>query len=193
MLIVNILYSPPPDGDDASSTYTNRAVEYLTSIKEVSLGYVGPLQVNDDKGSLPWYIEENETTDEDTVITIFLISCSADGSVHRNVRKIMRKIPKDRAKPNNDNKQQCYYAIAALGHARCENSANQMADTIFATARRFDKLMSSSGLFVDTSLKWKRLETQVELRVPEVDFDPWLKSLITMYVDKEVRIRHRIE
>ena len=58
-----------------------------------------------------------------------------------------------------------------------ENSANQMSDTIFATARRFDKLMSSSGLF-DTSLTWNRLETQVELSGPEVDFDPWLKSLI---------------
>ena len=127
--------------------------EYLNSInKEVSLGYVGPLQVNDDDGAeLPWYIEQSNTTkEEDTVITVFLISCSADGSVHRNVRKIMRKIPKDvNAKPN-DNKQY-YYAITALGHARCENSANQMADTIFSTARRFDKVMSSSGLFSTAS------------------------------------------
>ena len=175
MLIVNILYSPPPDGDDASSTYTDRAVEYLNSIKEVSLGYVGPLQVNDNGAPLPWYIEQNNTTIEDNrCITIFLISSSADGSVHRNVRKIMRKIPKDKS---NDNKQY-FYAITALGHARCENSANQMADTIFATARRFDKVISSSGMFVDTTSKWKRLETQVELTGPEVDFDPWLKSLI---------------
>ena len=179
MLIVNILYSLPPDGDDASSTYADRAVKYLKSIKEVSLGYVGPLQVNDDDGALPWYIEENKTTEEDIIINIFLISCSANGSVHRNIRKIMRKIPKDTVKQTNDNNKQYYYAIAALGHARCENSANQMADTIFATARRFDKVMSSSGMFVvGTSLKWKRLETQVELNGPEVDFDPWLKSLI---------------
>jgi len=177
MLIVNILYSPPPDGDDASSTYTDRAVEYLNSIEEVSLGYIGPLKVNDnadDDGAFPWYIEHhNNTIDDAIVITIFLISCSADGSVNRNVRKIMRKIPKDTIKPN----KQSFFAIAALGHARCENSANQMADTIFATARRFDKVMSSSGMF-NTSIKWKRLETQVELNGPEVDFDPWLKSLI---------------
>ena len=179
MLIVNILYSPPPDGDDASSTYADRAVEYLNSIKEVSLGYVGPLQINDNDGVLPWYIEQNNTTEEDIIITIFLISCSADGSVHRNIRKIMRKIPKDvNVKPNNDNNnKQHFFVIAALGHARCENSANQMADTIFATARRFDKVMFSSGIF-DISVKWKRLETQVELTGPEVDFDPWLKSLI---------------
>ena len=182
MLIVNILYSPPPDGDDASSTYADRAVEYLNSInKEVSLGYVGPLKVNDDDNddrALPWYIEQNKTT-EDKAITIFLISCSADGSVHRNVRKIMRKIPKDTVIPNNNNdNKRYYYAIAALGHARCENSANQMADTIFATVRQFDKVMSSSGMFVDTCSKWNRLETQVELTGPEVDFDPWLKSLI---------------
>jgi len=179
MLIVNILHSPPPDGDDASSTYADRAVEYLTSSKEVSLGYVGHLKVNDnDDRALPWSIEQNNNTEGDTVITIFLISCSADGSVNRNVRKIMRRIPKDTNKPNNYNNKQYYYAIAALGHARCENSANQMADTIFSTARRFDKVMSSSGMFVDTSLKWKRLETQVELSGPEVDFDPWLKSLL---------------
>ena len=178
MLIVNILYSTPPDGDDASSTYADRAVEYLNSIKEVSLGYIGPLKVvndNADDGALPWYIEQNNTT-EDKDISIFLISCSADGSVNRNVRKIMRKISKDKDAESNDNKQY-FFAIAALGHARCENSAKQMSDTIFATARRFDKLMSSSGLF-DTSLTWNRLETQVELSGPEVDFDPWLKSLI---------------
>jgi len=147
MLIVNILYSPPPDGDDASSTYTDRAVEYLNSInKEVSLGYVGHLKVNDDNTdddrALPWYIEQNNSTKEDKEITIFLISCSADGSVNRNIRKIMRKIPKDTdtESKSNDNKQH-FYAIAALGHARCENSANQMADTIFATARRFDKVI----------------------------------------------------
>jgi len=109
--------------------------------------------------------------------------------VNRNVRKIIRKIPKDvNVKPNNDNKQYLY-AIAALGHARCENSANQMADTIFATARRFDKVMSSSGMFVDTSLKWKRLETQVELNGPEVDFDPWLKSLINLYSSQVERYK----
>ena len=179
MLVVNILYSPPPDGDDASSTYTDRAVEYLNSINK-EVGFVGPLKVNDDDDDpLPWYIEQNNTAIEDNrCISIFLISCSADGSVNRNIRKIMRKIPKDvNVKPNNDNNKQYHYAIVALGHARCENSANQMADTIFATARRFDKVMSSSGMF-DASLKWKRLETQVELRGPEVDFDPWLKSLL---------------
>ena len=104
MLVVNILYSPPPDGDDASSTYTDRAVEYLNSINK-EVGFVGPLKVNDDDDDpLPWYIEQNNTAIGDNrCISIFLISCSADGSVNRNIRKIMRKIPKDvNVKPNND-------------------------------------------------------------------------------------------
>jgi hypothetical protein len=79
------------------------------------------------------------------------------------------------------------YALAALGHARCENSANQMADTIFGTGRRFDKALSGSGFFQNasgaSSCTVPRLETQVELCGPETEFDPWLELLLQKVVE----------
>lgn len=132
--------------------------------------------MNDDSNAiLPWRTQDDDGIQPNAkTLTIFLISCSADGSVNRQVRKIMRKIPKTgTADGVATNGNSHYYAIAALGHARCENSANQMADTIFSTARRFDKLLS--GLYVSLS---SRLETQVELIGPDEEFDPWVRSLL---------------
>ena len=132
--------------------------------------------MNDDSNAiLPWRTQDDDGIQPNAkTLTIFLISCSADGSVNRQVRKVMRKIPKtgtaDGVATKGDSH---YYAIAALGHARCENSANQMADTIFSTARRFDKLLS--GLYVSLS---SRLETQVELMGPDEEFDPWVRSVL---------------
>mmetsp|Transcript_22579 Transcript_22579/g.48876 ORF Transcript_22579/g.48876 Transcript_22579/m.48876 type:complete len:199 (+) Transcript_22579:137-733(+) len=197
-MLVNILYSTPPDGDDASLTYATRASELCTCQDGVTLGYVGQLAVNDDGGAdLPWRIGDNNmhtTENVHQVLTIFLVSCSADGSVNRNVRKIMRKLPKHGDAANSVSKchsgvaeVNCprYYAIAALGHARCENSANQMAEIIFGTARRVDKLLAGSGFFdIGPAPHFSRLETQVELCGPEKEFDPWLKRLMNPVVER---------
>lgn len=196
---VNILYAPSPDGDDASATYASRASEILGAEEHIDVSFVGPLAVNDeyshdtgdsegkddaDNNSLPWkFGSNNVATDRHLIcLTIFLISCSADGSVDRSVRKIMRMLPKSSAskgKTTTASKSSSRYAIAALGQARCENSANQMGDTIFGTARRFDKAMAKSALFHTTAVaECERIETQVELAGPEQDFDPWIKTLI---------------
>lgn len=182
-MLVNILYSPPPDGDDASSMYASRASDMCTDQDGITLGYVGQLVVNDANDSLPWHLEGNgqislEEEDQE-IISIFLISCSADGSVNRNIRKIMRKLPKVATAGARNSNCSSYYAVAGLGHARCENSANQMADTIFGTARRVDKLLAGSGFFDSGSPSSRsRLETQVELCGPEKEFDPWIKILL---------------
>ena len=187
-MLVNILYATPPDGDDASLTYATIASDLCTGQDGVTLGYVGQLAVNDDDGAdLPWCIEaDNSHTPENVhqALTVFLVSCTADGSVNRNVRKIMRKLPKGGAAEVNCAR---HYAIAALGHARCENSAMQMADTIFGTARRLDKSIAGSGFFdigpaAPPSLI--RLETQVELCGPEKEFDPWFKSLMNSAAER---------
>ena len=39
-MIVNILYSAPPDGDDASSTFASRASDHCTR-DGITIGYVG--------------------------------------------------------------------------------------------------------------------------------------------------------
>jgi len=194
-ILVNILHTPPPDGDDASVTYASRASDFFlakdkddSSCIKVVIGYVGPLIINDDAG-LPWRISSDDDailsakdslTAETQTLTLFLISCAADGSVDRSVRKIMRKL---KAKDTDAGIRtvNSKYAVAALGHARCENSANQMADTIFGTGKRFHKTLTLSSLF-DGSMP--KLETQVELCAPEQEFDPWLELLFQLVKDE---------
>ena len=209
MIRVNILHAPPPDGDDASAIYASRASDFFlkqngdtSCAKVMLLGHVGPLTVNEDGAGLPWRsdVDTNTTSsDKDSTatgsLTLFLISCAADGSVDRSVRKIMRKLKaadatsKSTADAAATATSRCRYAVAAIGHARCENSANQMADTIFGTGRRFDKALAGSGLFVDnnggtSSIGVSILETQAELCGPETEFDPWLELLLRKIVDE---------
>ena len=233
---VNMLYSPPPDvgpgdGDDASQSYALRASEFFLNnsrsnnhghdTSKITMGYVGPLAVNDNDNSdvvgLPWCINNDDndiassadTATSTTIdITLFLISCTADGSVNRSVRKITRKLK------NNNNATtttttagsiSTAVVVGLLGHARCDNSSKQMADTIFGNnGRKFDKALqqqqqqqSSSTTILDeddgsggdennvvspVSLSTTRLETQVELYGPEQDFDPWLEGLLQQFI-----------
>lgn len=112
-----------------------------------------------------------------TTIHFFIISCDADGSVHKAVRKSSRELTKQ-AQQNKEGDSassitQNYIAVALLGHARCENSAQQMKDTIFTAGRKFDKAATGLGArLID------RVEVQAELEGPEVVFDPWVKATL---------------
>ena len=198
-LAVCIFHAPPPDGEDASATFAERATEI---IKETAAGETVEVDVrtltapkeeqeaftfwkvrNGDDGT--GYKQKCTATNNAKKLAMFLISCSADGSVERSVRKIMRKLSKKQEDDDNnedDMSTKAYYAVALLGHARCENSANQMSDTIFGTGRRFEKALESSSEFSSSSSTagpcTSRLETQVELRGPEEEFDPWVKDLL---------------
>jgi len=157
-----------------------------------------------------------------------LLSCTADGSVNRSVRKILRALSKEKKSPppataaatargagttiyttaTADDLQPQQQAIVVdqthkthtititgcglLGHARCDNSAKQMAETIFQSGRKFEKQVSAYGggshaSTTTTSTTTNhipsrilpRLETQVELIGPEVEFDPWLATILT--------------
>jgi len=154
-----------------------------------------------------------------------LLSCTADGSVNRSVRKILRALSKEKKSPppataaatargagttiyttaTADDLQPQQQAIVVdqthkthtititgcglLGHARCDNSAKQMAETIFQSGRKFEKQVSAYGGGSQTTTTTTtnhmlprilpRLETQVELIGPEVEFDPWLATILT--------------
>lgn len=73
--------------------------------------------------------EETTSGENDDTFRLFLISCGADGSVHRVVRKFVKKI-----KEEPPTKSQ--YCVALLGHAVCKTSAEQMKEQIFAAGRR---------------------------------------------------------
>ena len=149
-----------------------------------------------------------------------LLSCTADGSVNRSVRKILRALSKEKISPpptaggtattihtttiataDDPPPQQQTVVVAdqthkthsttigcgLLGHARCDNSAKQMAETIFQSGRKFEKQVSAYGGGSQTTTTTNpmpsrilpRLETQVELIGPEVEFDPWLATILT--------------
>lgn len=112
---------------------------------------------------------------------IFIISCSADGSVDRIVRKLIRSLKNDTSSGNAAS-QRPKVAIALLGHARCENSANQMKDTIFGNGIKFCKavknLLEADG-DTDANDLFSSLEVQVELEGPDAagGFDEWVRKL----------------
>ena len=156
-------------------------------------------------------------------INLMLLSCTADGSVNRSVRKILRALSKEKKSPAtaaatargtattihtsttataDDLQPPQQQAIVVdqthkthtititgcglLGHARCDNSAKQMAETIFQSGRKFEKQVSAYGGGNHATMTnhmpsriLPRLETQVELIGPEVEFDPWLATILT--------------
>ena len=114
-------------------------------------------------------LREETTVENENSIYIFLISCAADGSVHRCTRKFLKKIKEESA-------SRCLkYCIALLGHSVCRASAEQMNEQVFVAGRRLSKTL----LQVFGNPIIKPLETQVELVAPDDAFDPWVASLIT--------------
>lgn len=110
------------------------------------------------------------------VLHLFILSCAADGSVHRAVRKISREFNKNNKSGEafSTKSQQHQYAVALLGHARCENSAQQMKDTIYAGGRKLDTSLQKNSALVSLV---SRLEMQAELENPATTFDPWIGAL----------------
>jgi hypothetical protein len=224
-LHVKIRYAPLPEestsssedggGSPAAVEYCQRAARLFLSLndgddsvqmkREVVVDIeplpddASSLQQNDSSAAAS--TSENQTTTRTTTTTtlyLFIITCAADGSVHRSVRKFARTLAKlktDSANNNtggNDKNNHCF-ALTLLGHARCDNSAKQMADTIYGAGWRLEKsLLQAASLLFPVSLEavvsgadhglptrqqQQRCETQVELEGPEVKFDPWIMAL----------------
>jgi hypothetical protein len=182
-----VLYSPQPDEQSESSAayeYAKRTSHLLSKqhgsrnigIHRLSVDSLNSLS---DEATPEGSKTSNSTSPSCTFI---IVSCSADGSVNRIVRKILRNLKnqkqtEDEVPPSSSTPQiNGNIAIALLGHARCDNSANQMKDTIFNHGRKFHKCLevaNSSRLNVKD-----RLEVQVELEGPDASggFDEWVNS-----------------
>merc|ERR1712150_203673 len=100
------------------------------------------------------------------ILTVFLISCGSDGSVHRNVRKLVKKIKEEGSQEEIDPPPRWDYGIALLGHSICKTSAEQTKEQVFGAGCRLAKILKQvyGPPLVDT------LETQVELVGPEESF-----------------------
>ena len=177
---IKVFYSPQPDelnDTSAAYEYAKRTFDTLSNKGNVNNIVIQLLSV-DNLNSLR-DVEVNPEENNSPSITFIIVSCGADGSINRVIRKIMRNLKNHKTSndeegglPSNNGN----IAIALLGHARCENSANQMKDTIFNQGRKFHKCIeASSSSTLDISA---RLECQVELEGPDEPggFDEWVNS-----------------
>mmetsp|Transcript_23012 Transcript_23012/g.38038 ORF Transcript_23012/g.38038 Transcript_23012/m.38038 type:complete len:230 (-) Transcript_23012:183-872(-) len=165
---VRVVYAPLPE----ESLTSSGALDFATRAAGLLPGIIDPSLLPDHIDKLK---HDEETEAKKSSIWLFVVSCAADGSVHRNVRKFMRSL-KDRDESKSsvtDNNN--FYALALLGHARCDNSSKQMDGTIYGTGRKFDKALSA---VFSSKITFDRCETQAELEGPETLFDPWVKTLL---------------
>ncbi len=196
-----IFYAPQPDENYESSAayeYARRASDQFSAGNNDGQVFIHRLSLDSLDNLLfapPTTVATGNAspTINPPITTIILLSCSADGSVDRTVRKLIRNLkqhiqqqnssdsrtsPSETSSPRGKTK----VAIALLGHATCENSANQMKDTIFNHGRKFQSTVSQmadtcSSAVVDVT---DTIEIQVELEGPDAPggFDDWLNSNI---------------
>ena len=186
-----VVYAPQADEPQESSA----AHEYAQRISSLVEDSADSSNASDDVSSnanaivverltlesLDFLMKGDGGEDEETIAQhIFIISCAADGSVDRIVRKLIRSLKNSTS--GGISTQRPKVAIALLGHARCENSANQMKDTIFGSGRKFCRAVKSL-LEVDgdknANDSFSTLEVQVELEGPDAagGFDDWVRKL----------------
>lgn len=192
--MLHIFFAPQPDekvDSSAAYEYAKRASDLLLSNNAIhdKPSIVDRLSTE----SLSFMRNEShevDTTNNDlaslnssTKSILILISCSADGSVDRIVRKLIRSMKNSSNSTSKSVDESSLIepkrnvAIALLGHARCDNSANQMKDTIFNHGRKFHKSveLQSDGTKISMG---KLLEVQVELEGPDTPggFDEWVHA-----------------
>ena len=177
-LRVCILYASQPDERlhngtlPAAREYSARAAAVLEGNSEIEEITVGELPLDVEDLGLA-----NDTTgnsnEEVRPAYLFVISCAADGSNNRSARKFARSLPG--TKEGVGICKRFMAAVVLLGHARCDNSAKQMGETIYGGGRRFEKSLEKEGSPFST-VGIDRCETQVELEGPETKLDEWLES-----------------
>ena len=200
--MLHIFFAPQPDekvDSSAAYEYAKRASDLL--LFNNAIQHDKPSIDRLSTESLSFMRNEYHEVDTNDLASLnssssilILISCSADGSVDRIVRKLIRSMKNSsirsllsvlgEKKSTSESVDESSLiepkrnvAIALLGHARCDNSANQMKDTIFNHGRKFHKSveLQSDGTKISMG---KLLEVQVELEGPDTPggFDEWVHA-----------------
>jgi len=214
LMNISVIYCPQPDEQEDISAACEYATHILNIIKErYPERATAPLawncaihQLKLDSLQFITQLQRSVVTDcsnSSPSLCILLISCSADGSVHSTARKLARTLknaqsPTTYAKSSLDlipainnsiDRPNNQLAIALLGHARCENSAQQMKDTIFNSGRKLYKIIQHSIRrgkqgFESNCFSWylseDMLELQVELEGPDAPggFNEWVVKIL---------------
>ncbi|CAJ1950628.1 unnamed protein product [Cylindrotheca closterium] len=192
-LHVSIIYAPSPDEpivsadqeeDCAAYQYASRAKEFLLTATVDKAVNVTISRIQESSFEDASTCQDPNILDVDNpkkMLLVLLMSCSADGSIHRLLRKATKRLTQQDSNDGSSSSriiQSVPLAVVLLGHARCDNSAKQMKDTIFGSGRRIEKALLNTNNSPFASIQQDRLETQVELVGPEVDFDPWWSLVI---------------
>ena len=159
-----MLYAPLPDEElpaikSAAFEFSDRARVLLCEATTVGSMHV----VREDMTTFLELQREDEG-----MLCLIVISCDADGSVHKNVRKVIRKLSTD---PSGETGlgEGNRLVVILLGHAVCSNSAMQTDSEIYRHGRKLAKMLGANKS--DGTL----LEIQVELDSPEDKFDPFIQ------------------
>ena len=190
---LRLFYAPQPDENceaSAAYEYARRASDQLLSAGNYDgQVFIHRLSLDSlDNLFAPTDITDGNESPTQPETAIILVSCSADGSVDRTVRKLIRHLKQNLQQYSSG---QCssspgtgtssspiaVVAIALLGHAKCENSANQMKDVIFNHGRKFCKSVSEmANASSSATVRKETIEIQVELEGPDAPggFDDWL-------------------
>jgi hypothetical protein len=173
-----VWYAPLPEernpNESASRAFADRIIAQSNSTAKWTCDVVIKiLDLEIIKTAMTTIMTQAATDEQTPTLHFFVVSCDADGSVHKAVRKISRELSKKGTEISATETHQ-YYAVVLLGHARCENSAQQMKDTIFTAGRKFDKVLDGS---FGARLR-DRVEVQAELEGPDESFDPWVKAAL---------------
>mmetsp|Transcript_14718 Transcript_14718/g.16852 ORF Transcript_14718/g.16852 Transcript_14718/m.16852 type:complete len:200 (-) Transcript_14718:147-746(-) len=180
---IQIYYAPlPEEKEDEGSA----ALEHSLRAKSMLAEKTGIEAFIQKFQHLSSFDDKNDNDNLSDTFFIIIISCAADGSIHRSVRKTTKKLLSLSAEKKEDNdkvlqqkddeRKKPSFTVILLGHARCENSAKQMNETIYGAGRRIERSLCNNIFTMHHHVK--RLETQVELAGPDLEFDPYLESLI---------------
>lgn len=191
---LTLFYAPQPDENceaSAAYEYARRASDQLSARNYDGQVFIHRLSLDSLDGLLvaPTAGADGNTSPTITApkTAIILLSCSADGSVDRTVRKLVRHLKQDlqlyssgqcSSSSETSSLPHKVIAIALLGHARCANSANQMKGTIFNHGRKFQQSVSEIADICSSAVVKEMIEIQVELEGPDAPggFDDWLHS-----------------
>jgi hypothetical protein len=195
-----VFYAPLPDEklpavNSAAYEFSQRACGLLRETTTNDPVIHGPIsdEMEDGVSHMMGFLGEPFHLEFENTLCVLIISCDADGSVHKNVRKFTEELG-EYAHDNRDNAIRLdltegnQLVVILLGHAVCSNSAMQTESEIYRHGRKLayfllegdnnrddsnyrDKVLQSNIFNKSEGLL---LEIQVELEDPKDKFDPFI-------------------
>ena len=195
-----VFYAPLPDEklpavNSAAYEFSQRACGLLRETTTNDPVIHGPIsdEMEDGVSYMMGFLGQPFHLEFENTLCVLIISCDADGSVHKNVRKFTEELS-EYADDNRGNyirldiTEGNQLVVILLGHAVCSNSAMQTESEIYRHGRKLayfllegdnnrddsnyrDKVLQSNIFNKSEGLL---LEIQVELEDPKDKFDPFI-------------------